>query len=78
MSLSDLTFIADRLLKDRRSGEEFVLMIVKQLCQQVERYFWAGGHGVRRNEQADAERRRLLEAPKPAMAVQCRRNCGCI
>lgn len=46
----------------RLSGKEFINSMIRQLRQQVERFFWAGGHGVRRNQLANAEHHRILEA----------------
>ena len=46
----------------RLSGREFITSLIRQLRQQVERYFWAGGHGVRRNRPANAEHHRILDA----------------
>ena len=46
----------------RLSGKEFTNSLIRQLRQQVERYFWAGGHGVRRNRPANAEHHRILDA----------------
>lgn len=46
----------------RPSGMEFVRLLIRQLRQHVERYFWAGGHVVRRYPEANAEHRRILAA----------------
>lgn len=46
----------------RLSGKDFVNSLVRQLRQHVERYFWAGGHSVRRNRPANTEHRRIVEA----------------
>ncbi len=46
----------------RLSGKEFINSLIRQLRQHVERYFWAGGHSVRRNRPANAEHRRILDA----------------
>ncbi len=46
----------------RPSGKEFVCLLIRQLRQNVERYFWASGHSVQRSREANAEHRRILEA----------------
>lgn len=48
----------------RPSGKEFVGLLIRQLRQSVERYFWSGGHAMRRNHEANAEHRRILDASR--------------
>lgn len=56
----------------RLSGKEFTNSLIRQLRQQVERYFWAGGHGVRRNRPANAEHHRILDACRAGDAARAR------
>jgi DNA-binding GntR family transcriptional regulator len=64
----------------RPSGKEFTTSLIRQLRQQVERYFWAGGHGVRRSRPANAEHHRILEACRAGDAARAqeelRRHLG--
>jgi len=62
------------------SGKEFINSMIRQLRQQVERFFWAGGHGVRRNRPANVEHHRILEACRagdvPRAQEELRRHLG--
>lgn len=64
----------------RLSGKEFINSMIRQLRQQVERFFWAGGHGVRRNRPANVEHHRILEACRagdvPRAQEELRRHLG--
>lgn len=46
----------------RPSGKEFTISMIHQLRQQVERYFWIGGHGVRRSRPANAQHHAIVDA----------------
>ena len=46
----------------RPSGKEFICLLIRQLRQSIARYFWSGGHAMRRNQEANAEHRRILES----------------
>ncbi len=56
------------------SGKEFVCLTIRQLRQHVERYFWASGRTVRRNREADAEHRRILEACRAGHVTQAQKE----